>query len=299
MKINKATSLNVKTNTNKNVAFKSLGDFHPNKLFEPQRAGNMSRALFLINAYVFLLGARFFKSRKVIESNQPSVNNEPKKRSISNEQRETLIRDIPTILIAVNGVPFFEKKFAKVLHDKYGFAILKDKNSPKDGVASGSQIEDWYKFDENLHGGIDKFNQRLDELGADLKKVTSSLSEEIKGKLSTFSNKNDEFIKKLSENQDLKKEITEAFKGENNAFKQASFLQTIPKVTGIAITLALIGIGIPKLNIFITEQVNKGKKPTNAVKPEEQPKQQPSMKTAQNSSTNEKSQAFAAFLKDK
>jgi len=103
-------SMKINMNTNKSVTF-SGGEIvkYANKLFEPNRMGNMSRSLFLWNCYIFLLGGRFFRSREDEKKEKTSINNEKEKPLFSNEKRETLIRDVPTILAAAYGVPYFEK----------------------------------------------------------------------------------------------------------------------------------------------------------------------------------------------
>lgn len=238
-------------------------------LFTLDRKGPMSRKLFIVNAFAFLLGTRLVTSRG------------------KDERREIIIRDIPTIVIAVIGVPVIQNLFAGLVQKKSGFAFLeedadKDKfaklvnkmfKQPNTKVASYSQLEDWYKFDaKNLASGFEGFTERLSKQGGNLKTIFSSLGKDIKGKLADFSGDNAEFIKKLSENgnKDLKQAIVDGFKSDKNkALKQASFLKTVPTLIGLGLTLSIIGIFIPKLNIFITEAVNKGKKTPAHAKTEE------------------------------
>lgn len=256
MKINNATP-NVKylsNNKKNNVAFSgnpagNTGNKFFKDLFKLGRNGAMTRELFTLNAFVFLLGSRLFTSRD------------------KNEVRETATRDIPTIVVAVFGVPFFEKFIAHQFQKRSGFALGSPTENNKGvqskcrlDVASSSQIEDWYKYDDKLAKGFDGFTDRLDKLGGNLKAIYSKLGKDTKEKLSSFSENNQEFKKQLSENKELKQTIADMFKSKGNkAFEQARFLSNVPKILGLAITLSLLGICIPKLNIHLTEKINKNK----------------------------------------
>lgn len=227
-------------------------------IFSLQRAGNMSRELFTLNAFAFLLGGRLVTSRD------------------KNEIRETATRDIPTILIAVFGVPAIGNKLAEVMHNNSGFAIcasepkktLKEFFSGEAGSktkmtpVSYEKLSDWYKFDDKLAGGFEKFAQRLQDCGGNMKKICSSLDKEMKSKLSGFSEVNAKFMDELNktEHSALKADIEKAFKcDKNGALRQAKWLKTIPALAGFVMTLGLIGMMIPKLNIAITESINKKK----------------------------------------
>lgn len=267
MKINNATPVirnNVQANKNKkNVEFKGCFEgFKPTELLKLSRQGTMLRNLFTINAFVFLLGSRIFTSRD------------------EDERREILVRDIPTIVIAVMGVPFVEKLVAKLIQDKTGFAIMENAgeqgnitkkineifnkpNRNKIETANYSRLEDWYIYDKNLSSGFKGFSERIKKLGGDLKKIYSSVGSNIKEQLKGLSDNNDEFIKQLTQNKNLMETLeTEMAKVGNNALKQALFLKTIAKLAGFGVTLATIGIFIPNLNIFITETIHKNKKET-------------------------------------
>lgn len=248
MKINNTTP-NMNQNlikNNKNTSFKgnATGLAKIGKKFsELERVGTMTRELFVLNAFLFLLGGRLISSRD------------------NNEKRETLTRDVPTIVIAVFGVPVIERFAAKQIQKAKGFAIGEEKGKFQVNVASGEQLKDWYKYNEHLATGFEGFSQRLSDKGGNLKKIYSKLSEDIKGKLAGFSENNTEFIKTLSEtkNKGLKDAIKTAFSRPegNKALEQAAFLKSVPKLIGFALTLSTIGIFIPKLNIHVTETINK------------------------------------------
>lgn len=214
-------------------------------LVKLERAGNMTRNLFVVNAFAFLLSGRLIKSRD------------------KNEVRETATRDIPTILLAVFGVPVVEEYIAKRIHlnDKNGFAICNKSAEGKTSYKSAaySQLNDWYKFDDKLSSGFKGFSERLSQKGGNLKKICSKLDKNIKADLAGFSDNNSEFVNQLFDNKnvELRNKVETAFKSGNKALDHAKWLKTIPTLSGFAITLSLIGITIPKLNIAITERINK------------------------------------------
>jgi len=208
--------------------------------FEPQRKGNMSRNMFLLTAFTFLLGSRLISSRD------------------KNERRETLTRDLPTFILAPKGVPFFEKIVAKQLQKKNGFAILQDPNNYKEGLASGGQLADWYKYDPQLNSGFKGFSERLSNQGGNLKKIYSTLGDDVKNKLQKFSDNNKTFMEELSKDKELLKTVENEFKKPNNkAIEQAKYLRHVPKIAGFLLTLGLIGLFIPQFNIYLTRRINK------------------------------------------
>lgn len=266
---------NNNANSNQKVAFKKnevkplkqiVKDGYKN-FFSINRAGTMVRSLFIANAFVFLLGTRIITSRD------------------KDEKREIFVRDIPSIFIAVIGVPTIQNFFAKkVFEPKAGFAFRKTIENPersdiskwvrnKLGMklelkptskdVSYSTLKSWYVYDENIASGFDGFSKRLANNKGNLKKIYSTLSSEIKAKLSSFEDNNEKFLKKLNENSNtgLRNSIIEALKEpKNQALKRAESLKTYPIMIGFALTLGLLGFLIPKLNIFITETIHKNKR---------------------------------------
>lgn len=280
MKINNATPItknNMQNNTNKNVAFKGLGE-SATKFLTLNRKGPMTRELFLANAFIFLLGSRLIKSR---DKKEETNKNKTLMDYIRNkdEKRETIVRDVPTIIIAVMGVPIIGKWIAEHLQKKTGFAIMgeagekgtigkfidKLRNKPNQknlDVLSHGQIDNLYKYDENLASGLPGFSKRLAGLGGNLKKIYSSLSDEIKTSLKDFNGDNNEkFMTELSENSGLSERIKTALKmSDNKALKQASFMKTYTNIVGLGTTLTLLGICIPKMNIALTEALHRNDK---------------------------------------
>lgn len=275
MKINNASPIsknNFKySNSKTNVAFqgnnKKLSEIAKNgikNLFSQSRQGTMSRHLFITNAFVFLLGTRFITSRD------------------KDEKREVVIRDVPSIVLAVQGVPLIALAVSKAIQKKFGFAIMNTNKNPERGdfahwlnqklnreekplkpraeKASYSQLNSWYKYEETS-SGLNGFSERLDDLGGNLKKIYSSLNKNISKKLESFSDNNKEFLQGLNKNKGLAEEIkTELAKEGNGALRRAEFLKTVPELLGFGITLSLLGIIVPELNIFITEKINKNRK---------------------------------------
>lgn len=232
--------------TKNNVAFKGsfIEGLHPKKLFTLDRSGTMSRNLFVVNAAVFLLGSRLFTSRD------------------KDEKREVLIRDIPSIVLAVKGVPLFKDLVAKGLQSHTGFVI---KEKGKDGaVGKGDatnfgRLKDLYVYDKNLDNsvGLEGFSHRLISFGGDLKKIYSELGDEIKEKLKNCTN-NDAVIGELKD-KGLAEKIKEALADakNNRALKKAESYNSAVAMTGFACTIALMGVIIPKFNIHVTEMVHR------------------------------------------
>lgn len=251
MKINTSTPLlnNNVQNNSKQVAFGSnpnglvaKGTDFLKKTFVQERQGNLSRGLFILTAFTFLLGSRLVTSRD------------------NNERRETLTRDVPTFVIAVQGVPVIGNFIAKKMQKIKGFAIIEDLKAKDVEMAKNTQLKDWYQYDNHLSAGFDGFVKRLSDVGANLKKVCSSLNKDMESKIANFSEDNAKFIEELSKNKSLKQTLeTEFSKEGNEALKKASFLKVVPKLAGFLITLVTIGIFIPEFNIFLTESINKNK----------------------------------------
>jgi len=313
MRINNATPVNQNLQNkqnNKNTAFKgfssNLKSYFTDELVKLKRDGTMSRNLFILNAFVFLLGSRLITSRD------------------NDEKREILVRDVPTIVIAVQGVPFIGNKIANFIQKRTGFAIMKDADESiitklfkkdnkiekqtskklKKEVRSYGELENFYTYDINLNksSGLEGFSKRLLAAGegVKLKDIYSTLNEKIKNALANFEGNNEDLINKLKGDKSLSEKIIEALSQEENiALKKAESLKTISSVTGFATTLTLLGLCIPKLNIFITEKINKGKKAQVEAKSKNSnlsiPISNANNQVTQNFSTNETKKAFKDF----
>lgn len=266
MQIHNITPASLKASDNKNVSFKGSGfQIRPKRLietlFSPERKGNMSRNLFIVTAFTFLLSGRLIKSRD------------------ENEKREVLIRDVPTFIIAVQGVPLIGKQIAKYLQRKSGFAILDEQKINHDSkwlqlpesimkrketqkvLSTSEQLSDWYIYKDSLKSGIEGFLGRLESKGGDLKKIIASLDlgDKVNGFFDSYKGNKADLISELVKDGrgDI---IKEAFKNpKNKAYEIAEFKRTTPKIAGFLLTLATIGMFIPKFNIFVTHSINKNK----------------------------------------
>lgn len=225
------------TNNNKKVAF---GANPLNALFKLDRSGTMSHNLFITNAFIFLLGTRLFTSRD------------------KDENREILIRDIPSIIIAVVGVDTIQKAATKGIQKLSGFAIAK---KPKERISdsiSYAQTNDLYIYDKNLDkaSGIYGFAKRLDSKEGNLEKICSKLNDSIKSKVSGLDNT--QILNKIKSDNTFANELKKAFSNpKNKALKYAETFKTLPTVIGFAATLSILGFVLPKLNIAITEHIAK------------------------------------------
>lgn len=278
MKINNATPV-VNNNIAKNNQGASFGSGVDKSLlikgkecfdefFTLSKDGAMGRKLFIFNAFAFLLGGRLARSRdknqvKGQNGQPPTVMDYIRDK---NEIRETLVRDVPTIVIAVMGVPVLQELFAGLIQKRTGFAIktesgkLDKAGNPKMITAGYSTIEDLYKFDKGNapQSGIIGFSKRLEKLGGRLTDIYSTLGEEIKTGLADCID-NKAVIERLSSNNELQNKVINALGKDNAALKRASFLITAPALIGYGLTLGLIGMFIPKFNIHLTEKLNKNK----------------------------------------
>lgn len=244
MKINNSIPQINNINNSQTPSFKGFAGvkkYVTDDLVKLQKSGVMARHLFFLNAIVFMLGARIVTSRD------------------KDERREVMVRDIPTITIASLGVPILSKLIAqKLIQPKSGFAIMDEGGK---SITSYDNIDDLYRYNKDLHSGFNGFSERLNKLGGNLKKIYSSLSDEVKNKLSNFSSDNKKFMEELNSNKELLETIKTGMTGKENAvLKRASFLKTVPTILGFATVLGSIGILIPKLNIYITEAIHKNKK---------------------------------------
>lgn len=250
MKINNTTPIVVPSSTNapeppkaKNNAPSFKGGARD--FFSLSKKGPMTRPLFALNAFAFLLGTRLVTSRD------------------KDEVRETFVRDVPTILVAVFGVPALAKALAKGIQSKSGIAIM---DKEKSDVMSYDEIKDIYKFDEKkLSSGFEGFSERLSSLNGNLLKTYSSINEDIKKGLSGFAEDNKAFMDKLfdksKESNHVLDQIKEALKDDKNiVLKNAMFKKTLTKMFGFGATIALAGLCIPKGNIALTNRLHRNDK---------------------------------------
>lgn len=250
MKVNNLATPVVSTNTpnintaNQSVAFKGFAEgLKPAKLFKLDRSGTMGSNLFILNAFVFLLGTRILTSRD------------------KDEKREIFIRDIPSIVIAVVGVDTIQNLAEKAFNKNKGFPIM-EKSTDENGKVSFSKakysrLKNWYVYDDKIQSGLKGFSERLDKLDGNLKTVYSYLNDSIKGKLANCTD-NKSVMDAFGKDKGLEQELITALSNpKNKALQKAETYKTIPALIGFALTCSLLGIFIPKLNIHITETISK------------------------------------------
>lgn len=269
MKTNSITPSTIKTtvkataNTTKSVSIKDAA----REFTTLSRSGTMNRNLFIANAFAFLLGSRLVTSRD------------------KDEIRETLIRDVPTIIIAVMGVPVASKLIAGKFQKSSGFALLHeteksdthkwfDKLLGKKGEtttteASYDKLSSWYQYKDKSTTKFDAtkfegFTDRLAGLNGNLKKICSSLSSEFKTRLEALPQDNEGFKKALFRDEKLVQDVAKEFASDKNgALKIALFKKTITKMSGYAAILAIVGLAVPKGNILLTNILHRGDKIEN------------------------------------
>lgn len=269
MKTNSITPSTIKTTAKATAnAAKSASIKDAAKEFTTlSRSGTMNRNLFVANAFAFLLGSRLVTSRD------------------KDEIRETLVRDVPTIVIAVMGVPIACKFIAEKLQKNSGFALLHetgksdthkwfDKLLGKKGEtttteASYDKLSSWYQYKDKSTTKFDAtkfegFTDRLAGLNGNLKKIYSSLSGEFKTRLEALPQDNEGFKKALFSDKKLVQDVAKEFASDKNgALKTALFKKTITKMSGYAAILAIVGLAIPKGNILLTNILHRGPKTPN------------------------------------
>lgn len=279
---NSATPASVTNNSNDNFDKKNNVTFTGNNAAKVKegfqsflsldRPGTMNLKLFVTNAFVFLLGTRLVTSRD------------------KDEKREIKVRDIPSIVIAVYGVTWVQKAAAKAFNksgipimehvtDKAGAITKKIRKligrpETKDnlvGEVPFSRLKDWYVYDTKNPMGIEKFSNRLADLGGDLKKIYSPLNKEIEKDFADCKT-NEAVMNKVKSSKDIANRLINALKDEKNkAFYNAKSRKSITALAGFAVTLSLLGFFIPKLNIAVTERINK--KRALEAKAKEQPQE--------------------------
>lgn len=261
MKVNNATPAKTTINNTPTMgnkpALKWTKEAH--KLLTLDRRGPMGRNLVTLAAFTFLLGSRLVTSRD------------------KDEIRETMIRDVPTIVIAIMGVPMASKWIATKLQNHTGFALVHEteksdmqkwrdnlfgkKGNITTSEATYDKLASWYQYNDKSATGFKGFTDRLAGLNGNLKKIYSTLGDEFKAKLEMLPNDNKGFTDALFKDKSLLQEVTEAFKSnKNGALQKALFNKTITKITGFSAILTLVGFCIPKGNILLTNILHRGDK---------------------------------------
>ena len=212
--------------------------------------GSLTRPAFLAISSLFMIGARFFKSRG------------------EDERREVLTRDVPGITLAVYGAPVLNSGLAYLVTKRTGIPILQyaeklDRNLKNASFASQKQVKDWYSSLKELKNPLITFSETIERNGGNIKKVMTKLG--LESKLKDITGKDDatnkEIIDSFKKLQSEKSEKFSNFEGEirniaddNKVLKIAKNTQAAVKVSGILFTAALLGIILPRLNILTTKK---------------------------------------------
>ncbi len=233
-------------------AAKKAGAFIPQKLsqtFEMTNKGSFDRIPLFLIAMVFVLGARFYKSRD------------------SHERREVLTRDGITVGSTFFAVPVIKNWISKGL----------DKISKIPTASADSEFFSLKDYSlenlRNLYSKADKMPekaytmaQNIVDRGGDVLKAFSKLGKESIENLKIISGDNlssDNLLKSLKQATTTKDEniknafeaLTKALSPVDNALVQsAQKLKAIPNLASIILATMFLGWGIPAFNIHFTRK---------------------------------------------
>ena len=235
----------------------AIGKIIPSGLsskFEMDQMGTIPRKPLLAIALIFVLGARYFKSRD------------------AHEKREVLTRDGVTVGTAMVGVPILKNWVQRGIDKitKIPVAVERKKLFCLDDFGFDN-VKNWYsKAKFNKYGALDVAKQ-IEERGGDIAKAFSKLGDEGVGYIKTMLN-GQEYNSQCILNA-LKKAYKSGTKGTRNAFnsltallskpdnglvKAAQIYKAIPNTLSLVTITALLGYGIPAFNIYFTRKKLKG-----------------------------------------
>ena len=263
--------------TNKNTSFGATPNVSTaRKIFEGlgnacniEANGSLTRLMFFLVGTLFMLGARFVKSRD------------------NDERREVITRDVPAVALSVGGAPFINKAVAYGISKLSGIPIvtLGDTNAPliklgKDkatgdykykfgrqgelfsaNFTSQKQVIDWYSDFASMDNALVNFSETVNKHGGNLRKVFKKLGFTDKLNAVTGAVENGKILDALKEAQangsqsfiDLEKALKE-LGNDNKLVKYAKKSQAYVKLGGIAFMATLLGYLLPRLNIITTRK---------------------------------------------
>lgn len=252
----------------------AIGNIIPKKVstfFEMNQRGTLERIPLLLIALVFVLGARFVKSRD------------------AHERREVLTRDGVTVAAAMVSVPVLKNWVQRGIDKitKIPVATEKNKFFALDDFGFDN-IKNWYSkadFHPEKALGVAK---TIKERGGDVAKAFSKLGDEGMNYLKTMlggKEYNSANIMEALENayragtaetQNAFKSLTSLLtKADNGLVKSAQIYKAIPNTLSLIGITTLLGYGIPAFNIHLTRKIlkggdthNKQGKNTNTLEPE-------------------------------
>lgn len=237
-------------------AASKIGSFIPNKLrdtFEMTNKGSFDRIPLFLIGLLFVLGARFYKSRD------------------AHERREVLTRDGITVGSTFFAVPVIKNWVSRAL-DKS--SKIPTASGPKKIFSladfSMENLKNWYSNADYMPKKVLSMAENIVERGGNVATAISKLGEEQMNNLKTIAGNdlsNVNILKRLEEamnSTDVAKKnafdaLTKALTPADNALvKSAQRLKAIPNLASIILATAFLGWGIPAFNIYFTR--NKLKK---------------------------------------
>ena len=237
-------------------AASKIGSFIPNKLrdtFEMTNKGSFDRIPLFLIGLLFVLGARFYKSRD------------------AHERREVLTRDGITVGSTFFAVPVIKNWVSRAL-DKS--SKIPTASGPKKIFSladfSMENLKNWYSNADYMPKKVLSMAENIVERGGNVATAISKLGEEQMNNLKTIAGNdlsNVNILKRLEEamnSTDVAKKnafdaLTKALTPADNALvKSAQRLKAIPNLASMVLATAFLGWGIPAFNIYFTR--NKLKK---------------------------------------
>ena len=244
-----------------------LGAIIPKKLsdtFEMTNKGSFDRIPLFLIGLVFVLGARFYKSRD------------------NHERREVLTRDGITVGSTFFAVPIIKNWISRGL-DKSSKIPTASNNKKIFSLDDFSleNLKNWYSKADVMPEQALTMAKNINERGGNIATAFSKLGQETIENLKKIAGddlSNDNVLKSLdkafksAEGSDLKTAfgaITKALTPADNALvKAAQKLKAIPNLASIILATAFLGWGIPAFNIYFTRNKLKNNEKTQNSVPE-------------------------------
>ena len=218
--------------------------------FEMDQMGTLPRVPLLAIALIFVLGARYVKSRD------------------AHERREVLTRDGATVGTAMVGVPILKNWVQRGIDKitKIPVAVERKKLFSLDDFGFDN-VKNWYskaEFNAEKALGVAK---QIKERGGDVSKAFLKLGDEGVGYIKTMLNGkeyNSQNILEALENafKSGSETTKNAFnsltsllsKADNGLVKSAQIYKAIPNTLSLVAITSLLGYGIPAFNIYFTRK---------------------------------------------
>ena len=234
----------------------AVGNVIPQKVsnfFEMNQMGTLSRIPLLMIALIFVLGARFVKSRD------------------AHERREVLTRDGVTVAAAMVSVPVLKNWVQRGIDKLTKIPVATEKNKLFALDDFGfDNIKNWYSKAEFNPEKVLGVAKTIKERGGDVAKAFSKLGDDGMNHIKTIldgKEYNSANIMEALENA-FKSGTTKtksAFnsltkllsKSDNGLVKAAQIYKAIPNTLSLVAITGLLGYGIPAFNIYFTRKILK------------------------------------------